>query len=80
MGIVIVSTIPGRHRGGMTHPHAAEYPLGSISRKSLEEIAADPVLSIATGELVTTANLAALLDANDAAAKSAPRKGAKGEG
>ena len=69
MAIVIFSQIPGRHRGGMTHPHAAEYPMGSIGRKALEEIAGDPVLAIATGELVTTANLAALLDANDAAAK-----------
>ena len=74
--IVIFCTIPGRHRGGMTHPHAAEYPLGSISRKALEEIAADPVLAIATGELVTTANLAAVLAANDAAAKGAAKKGA----
>ena len=75
--IVIFSTIPGRHRGGMTHPHAAEYPMGSIGRKALAEIAADPVLAIAVGELVTTATLDAALDANDAAGKP-DRKPAKG--
>ncbi len=73
--IIVFSTIPGRHRGGMTHPRAAEYPMGSIGRGALEQIAADPVLAIGAGELVTTATLAALLDANDAAAR--PAKGKK---
>lgn len=72
--LVIFSAIPGRHRGGMTHPAAAQYPLGAVSRKALEEIAADPVLAIARGELVTTATLAALLADNDAAGKPAAKK------
>ena len=72
--LVIFSAIAGRHRGGMTHPAAAQYPLGAVSRKALEEIAADPVLAIARGELVTTANLAALLAENDAAARGTSKK------
>jgi hypothetical protein len=65
--LVIVSTIPGRHRGGMTHPQAAKYPLGSIGREALLDIARDPVLTMVRGELVTTATIDALLDASDAA-------------
>jgi len=72
--IVIFCAIPGRHRGGLTHPAAAQYPLGALSRKALEEIAADPVLHIARGELVTTANLAALLADSEAAAKAPTKK------
>lgn len=71
--IVIFSAIPGRHRGGMTHPHMAEYPLGSIGRSQLSEILADPVLAVARGELVTIASMAQLLDDNDAAAKGAAK-------
>ncbi|MGH3265736.1 MAG: hypothetical protein ACRDNS_27505 [Trebonia sp.] len=77
--IVIVSTIPGRHRGGMTHPQAAEYPLGAISREQLLDIVRDPVLTVAVGELVTTASLDDVLDRNDTAGgrRKAPARGAE---
>ncbi|MGH2861664.1 MAG: hypothetical protein ACRDLT_09195 [Solirubrobacteraceae bacterium] len=65
--IVIVSSVPGRIRGGMAHPAAAEHAIGSIAREALQEIAADPRLTVVVGDLVTADNLGALLDANDKA-------------
>ena len=64
---VIVSVIPGRIRGGIAHPRAAEHALGALSREQLAEIAADPTLTIVRGELVTADTLGAFLDDADAA-------------
>lgn len=65
--VVIVSSVPGRIRGGMAHPRAAEHAFGAIGREALQEIAGDPVLTLVIGDLVTAENLGALLDANEKA-------------
>jgi hypothetical protein len=62
MGIVIVSRIEGRHRGGIRHPAGAtQYAVGSLTMHQLHEIAADPMLTVVKGTLITHDNLPDLL-------------------
>ncbi len=62
MSIVIVSRIEGRHRGGIRHPlGAARYDVGAFTMSQLHDIAADPVLTVVRGTLITHDNLVDLL-------------------
>ncbi len=60
--IVIVSRVDGRIRGGMRHKAGATvYEAGALSVQQLHEIAADPMLSVVKGVLITHENLTELL-------------------
>ncbi|MBR0643992.1 HI1506-related protein [Plastoroseomonas hellenica] len=44
--IRIISVLPGFRRAGMEHPHRAEYPVGFFSEQQLQQLRAEPKLSV----------------------------------
>ena len=78
MGIVIISRIDGRHRGGVRHPlGAASYPIGTFTLAQLHDIASDPTIAVVRGTLITHDELPMLLA--EAEEVQAPEQAPAGE-
>jgi hypothetical protein len=71
--LIVVSTVAGRNRGGVTLKQGAnEFELGHFSKAHVQDLLQDPAITVVVGELVTTPAEAAA-----PAAPAAPAKGAK---
>jgi hypothetical protein len=65
--LIVVSTVAGRNRGGVSLQQGAnEFELGHFSKARVEDLLRDPAITVVVGQLVT-----------EPAQAAAPVKGAK---
>ena len=58
--IHVVSTIPGRHRGGRANPIHAAYEDGDLTAEQLRDLISDPAIRVISGDLVDEDMIAAM--------------------
>ena len=69
--LVIVCSRPGLIRAGRPHPPVATYDVADFTREDLEEMLAEPELTLVFGDLTTTDMLDAMVESG---AEPAPKK------
>lgn len=74
MDFIVTSTIPGRRRGGGQWTGATKIDASKFTVAQLQEIAADPALTLVAGVVVTAADVASAYAGWQAAQKDATAK------